>query len=347
MNAVRALVAFVCCSNLMWSCEDHPAGVAPSTAAAIGQAKASVAEVPPGEAVTTVDPIAINRTPPVEESLPTTEHLLANPTSANLRQLRLFSEPLSPRRVPTNAENQVLGDALRAFVKNPETTLLERFLVENTDSPWAGSLALNLGMIHRRHGRFSKALASWTRAWEELRSERDSEALVVLADRAAGELAQFYTWIGETDRLTQLLSEAKGRRSIGPGAERLEAARMALGFMRETPESVFICGPLAIDTLCRLNGVVAGTGAAVAACQATARGTNLKTLTDLAERVGLRYRPAKRSSGADIPLPALIHWKLDHFGVIAKREGNRYLIVDQTFDSYQGRELWVDQEALE
>jgi len=329
------------------ACDDHPKGIAPLTAAAITAAQAAGNAKPPGPAVVCAEPASINTTPALHEPLPGPEACFAHPTTASIRQLRLFAERLAPIGEPSAAQNQRLVDMLQAFRAQKDIRQLEAFIASEPDSPWVGSLALNLGIIQRREGRFSKALASWRLAWDKLRHERSSGETILLADRAAGELAQLYVWIGDKELLTRLLSDTKGRAAIGPGAQRLEAAQMSLGFMESDPEVTFTCGPYAVDTLCRIARAPGDFANTIRTYAATSQGTNLQMLVDLAAKVGLDYHAAQRDPGAEIPLPALVHWKLNHYSVLTAREGNRYHIVDQAFDAYQGRQQWVTLDALE
>ncbi len=346
MSRIPALLLSLCAATVAWTCDDHPKGVASVTSAALSAAQACADEKPP-VVVVSPEPASVNTTPAVNEPLADPSLSLVNPTTSGVRQLRLFAEWLVPHGEPTDADNRQLATALQAFVANHEPAVLEQYLASHESSPWAGSVALNLGIIQRREGRFTKALMSWRFAWDHLRTAQGSEELTAVADRAAGELAQLYVWIGARDQLRGLLTQAKGRPAIGPGAQRLEAARMSLGFMDTDPAITFTCGPFGVDTLCRLNRVEGDFHTQIHGCKATTGGTNLLTLTGLSARVGLKYRAAKRESGAPIPLPALVHWKLNHYSVLAKEEDDRYLIVDQTFDPYQGRELWVSKAALE
>jgi hypothetical protein len=53
---------------------------------------------------------------------------------------------------------------------------------------------------------------------------------------------------------------------------------------------------------------------------------------------------AKRAEGADIPLPAVVHWKLNHYAAVLKFEAGRYLVDDPTFGNGL---LWITAEALD
>ena len=57
----------------------------------------------------------------------------------------------------------------------------------------------------------------------------------------------------------------------------------------------------------------------------------------------MQLQMAKRSPGADIPLPAVVHWRTGHFAALLKKEGDRVLMKDPIFE----QEFWMNQAALE
>jgi RHS repeat-associated protein len=63
------------------------------------------------------------------------------------------------------------------------------------------------------------------------------------------------------------------------------------------------------------------------------------------DRHGLKLQIAKRSTGAAIIVPAVIHWKVAHFGAITAEDNGRYRIEDPTFD--EAGSLWVSKKAVE
>ena len=353
MRAVRSLTLIVSLLALGLSgalghgeekcCGEQEAGV---SALAVVVAQAAADSARPPAAVVTVEPAAINRTPPVEQPLGLPD-LGGEPTTERLRQVRYFADPCVPVGVPTAAQNRAFAEALIAYRVQPGPDVLQRFLDAEPASPWAASVALTLGDAYRRSGHFSRAARCWRLAWDQTHGETIREEVMLLADRAAGELVQFQVWIGNLVEVKQLLAETRGRRRIGPGAERLQSAQMAVAYMENHAETNYICGPLGIETICALKQMPGSCSTLARACKATPRGVDLGTVAALAQRVGLSYQVAKRVGGAAIPLPALVHWKFDHYSVISRQEHGRYLVSDQTFDPYQGRELWITQEALD
>jgi len=52
---------------------------------------------------------------------------------------------------------------------------------------------------------------------------------------------------------------------------------------------------------------------------------------------------AKRTPGAEVIVPALVHWKVGHFAALVAKQNDKYLMKDPTF----GDELWLTQEAID
>ena len=142
-----------------WTCEDHPKGIAPGTAAALTVAHKENLEVPPGPVIT-IPPTAINTTQPLQEAVASLDAQLKDPTTANLKAVRQFAEGLWPIREPSIQENQTLAVMLNRYAQERTPAALQSFVDEHSDSPWRGSVALNLGLLYRREGRFSKAMVA-------------------------------------------------------------------------------------------------------------------------------------------------------------------------------------------
>ncbi|GAI19587.1 unnamed protein product, partial [marine sediment metagenome] len=103
--------------------------------------------------------------------------------------------------------------------------------------------------------------------------------------------------------------------------------------LKHRPEAAFKCGPYAVRTL--LNVLKKNTSSrmdVIEKAKSTSQGTNLAQVKGWADQVGLNYQMAKRSSGASLPLPAIVHWKLGHFGCITSKHGDVFVLEDPTFD---------------
>src|SRR5205814_9695395 len=63
---------------------------------------------------------------------------------------------------------------------------------------------------------------------------------------------------------------------------------------------------------------------------------------NLASRLGMNYQVAKRQPGAEVPLPCIVHRKLEHCSALTRFDNGRYRIEDPTFS-----EGWISPAALD
>jgi RHS repeat-associated protein len=270
-----------------------------------------------------------------------------SPTTAEIARARVFEEPLIPLwGEPSPEENKALAKALLAFstrVKTDDFSALTGFLDSTNCFHWCPSLLFSIGWEYYHTGYFSRAIAAWEEAWLYLQDEA-SPAARRLADRTLGELAKMYSRIGEQDRLERILSDFGDRRVSGPATELMSGAKQALWLMKHRPEVAFRCGPLALKTISKvLPATEEDVTALVQQSASTYRGYSLAQLEKLSQDLGLHFQMANRTPGAEVIVPSVVHWKVDHYAAITAREGDRYLVVDPTFRS----SMWISREALD
>jgi RHS repeat-associated protein len=311
----------------------HPVGAFETPA----QTSPPIPGGPPQLHLATPEPGPIPQIPVFSEK-PTTEEIL---------NARIFEEPLIPVwGEPSPEENEALAKALLAFshrTKADDFSALTAFL----DSPlcfrWSPSLLFSLGWEYYHTGYFSRAIAAWDEAWLYLQDET-SPPTRRLADRTIGELAKMYSRIGEMERLEEIIADFGDRRLAGPATELMAGAKQALWLMRHRPEVAFRCGPLALKSISKvLPDSDEDVAALVQQSASTYRGYSLSQLEKLSQDMGLYLQMAKRTPGADVVVPCVVHWKVDHYAAITRQEGGRYLIVDPTFRT----SLWISREALD
>ena len=104
--------------------------------------------------------------------------------------------PLLPLAATVADENRALARALSAHDNAVRQTgardavdALDDFLSAWPTSGWRPALLVNLGVIYRQSGHFSKALASWQTAWQ-LSKSASGEAGAAVGDAAVGHLSQ-------------------------------------------------------------------------------------------------------------------------------------------------------------
>ena len=272
-----------------------------------------------------------------------------DPESASLetrlREARLFEEPLIATGPSSIEERQALWQAVQQYrdAGNAEAVApLQAFLVEHPESRWGLALRTNIGLTYYRLGYFSRAMEAWEAAWRDARAQTQPETKR-LADRALGELVRMHARIGHAERVKALLKEAQGRPLQGPATEAVAGAREGLWMMQNDPGVAYLCGPMALKNILEFQGADKDRIAKISAVRSSPQGVTLDTVGRLAKQVNLPYTIAKRSPGTPIPLPAVVHWKINHYAAIVGEQNGRYHLKDPTF----GRDLWISKDALE
>lgn len=117
--------------------------------------------------------VVANRTVPDVQRPPAVAAFSDEPTDPEFFRARVFAEPLLPLGGATTvAENRLLKDALLAFLRRSspdDVSAIVQFLEAQPRSAWRGSLLVNLGIVYRKSGYFTKALEAWEGAWGRAR----------------------------------------------------------------------------------------------------------------------------------------------------------------------------------
>ncbi len=271
-------------------------------------------------------------------------------SDAEISRARVFEEPLVPvgGRAPAE-ENEALSQALANYRQSgagEDVSAIARFLERHPRSVWRASLLMNLGLVHRRTGYFSRALADWEEAWRLAKGESDLQARAV-ADGAVGELVDLAARLGLDERLESLLEELKERGVRGSATERIVSAREGLWRMRHQPEDSFRCGPVALSHLGRADGASDALARNILETRTSPKGMSLAQLDKLAGGMKMKYRLARREPGARVPVPAIVHWKVGHYGALVGEDNERYLLKDPSLRARAGDEGWVGHDALD
>ncbi len=204
------------------------------------------------------------------------------------------------------------------------------FLTQYPNSGWAMAVHINLGLGYYRSGYYSRSITSYEQAWALGKTSTINEAKR-LADRAIGELLRMHARIGHMDQIDTLLAEIRDRDIQGSATELVTGTKEGLWTMRNRPEIAFLCGPKAlVNVLSRTGGTKEQILIAHAA-ESGPRGFSLNQLSELAAKTGLKHRIIKREPGQPIPVPAIIHWKLNHYAAVVDEMDGRYLLDDPTF----------------
>jgi RHS repeat-associated protein len=266
---------------------------------------------------------------------PTTElKFSSQPTDGEIVRARVFPELIVAIGKTTSAENADLAQALLAYRNRQDkddASAIENFLKGHPDSPRYVSLAANLAAHYRRTSQFSRALPEWQQIWASGKDIADVNGRQIV-DQAVGEWASFLVTLGRKDELRTLLREVQGRDLHGAAAVEIADAGNALWQMEHDPKMTFKCGPYSLSRIQHTLNPSAPIRAEILSEKSTTNGTSLYQNWLLAQKMGLKYQMARRQPGVDIPLPAMVHWKLGHFSALTKLEDGSYRIEDPTFN---------------
>lgn len=271
----------------------------------------------------------------------------AQPPDAEFFQAHIFNRALVPVGRTTPEENQALADALTRYLgrtNKEDQSLITGFLEKYPQSAWKPALLLNLGIAWRHDGYFSRAAGAWQEAWDSSKSASDINDRA-LADSNLGELVQLYAWVGD-DRLGPLLAEVGNRPIVGGSEWTISRARNLRWMLDNQPDKLFKCGPEALRQILSATRTNADVSK-LFETRASAQGFSLTRLQQLAVESGLNYQMAKRAPGGVIPPNSVIHWKLNHYGVVVRQDKDRCLVRDTTLADFYGPDMWVSQTALE
>ena len=264
--------------------------------------------------------------------------------------MRILPETLAPTSTPQIAsENAELATVLKKYSGDrADLAPIEAFVHGHAKSPWRCALETDLGDLYFNEGFFSKALSAWEEAWR-LGKDDPAPQIRPLVDEAVANLARLDARLGRQGALTEVLAEAGGRNVRGSAGLAISQAKAALYIMQNHPADIFRCGPNALDRLLTAQNHekprwdALGAFHKIKASHATPNGISMKDLAQLSKMIGMDYQIAKRSPGAPIIVPAIVHWKLGHYGALLRRENGRSLLSDTVFE----KEEWISDAALE
>ena len=245
------------------------------------------------------------------------------------------------------AETAAFAAILESLRNGHETSVLNEvalWLDTNANNSWAAALRANLGMVYLRSGRFSCAIDEWELAWTASKEAAQGTEAYYFANRVAAELAGLYSRLGRVSELSELMSVFETRPLEGIASRRFESAKAAMASMLLRPEGAFKCGPYAMQTILRHNGVQTPLQAElIAQADSTPQGFNLSEVSILADQLGMNLQMAFREPGSPLPLPAVAHWRSNHYAAIIIADDYGWVADDPTFQ----RRIHFTESALD
>lgn len=272
----------------------------------------------------------------------------SSPTDLEIQSARFFHEPLIPMSSQSNTvENAALSATLIAFKQKrnlEDFSDLTNFLATYPESKWRASLELSMGGLRKETGYISNALSYYLAAWQHSKNELGIEQSRV-ANRAIAEYISLAGKLGRVDEIEHALSQINERQFKGSEEALIANAKESLWGLKNRPDISYKCGPYALNSILLATKKTVGRHPSVEKLQSSVNGTNLWQLKTLSNQVGLNYQTAKRSPGAAIIVPSVIHFKVNHFGAITSKLKDKFQVKDPTFD--YGANVWVSAKALE
>jgi RHS repeat-associated protein len=271
------------------------------------------------------------------------------PADAELERSSLFEAGLVAASTGPDDDNRRLAQALRRFQQRDDLSdwsAIQDFLAANPTNRWSASLWLNLGLSYRRTGYFHRAADCWQRTWDLLKQHAGLGPRQV-AERALAELAGIHAWVGQKDKVAELLATVADREFSGVTSEKMTAVREALWRMEHSGGQSFKCGPAALARLMGQTPESAATLRDLRALTSPDTGFSLSEVHQLAKSHGMRYQMAFRTPNAPVITNSVVHWKLDHFSALTGRTAGGWVIHDATLGGFYGHEQLVAEAAFE
>jgi RHS repeat-associated protein len=318
------------------------------------------ARVSPPAGKVTAPPVFATTTPPTlvstnvtaSQSRSPAAHLTfsAQPTDAEFFRARLFSEPLLPIGGRTTAaENAALAHALVTYATASQPEDVEpvlTFLQEHRDTPWRGSLLVNLGDVYQRTGYSTRALAAWDASWKATKNATDISGRAV-ADRALAEWLTLALAQGKVTAVRQRLHDTSAREVRGTAESKIRNVYEQLSLLTHHTELLVPAEQRALERLAAYTHPIDATHAphltrTSSRLPETGGGRSWFATARRALRLGLSLRPATRSATARIVAPSLVRLRAGHAVAVLDVRDERLLV----YDPLLGEERWIASKAL-
>ena len=270
------------------------------------------------------------------------------PENAAFCAIDYLPEPLAPTTEATNRqERTALAASLQAYLDSGDAEAvepLESFARQYPDSPWTPGLLLNLGIIAYDTGYFIKALECWKLSWDGAKDNTNAHATAI-ANRAVAEYAKMCARVGRKDDLEAVFAETKDRTFQGTAKVLMDSARAGYWAMLNKGGITYRCGPYALTNLA--SELIPSNEAICAKfledIHSPDTGFSLEQVQAMSKALNLNLQMVKRSVGAKVLVPAVVHWKVGHYGALVREMNGKYLLKDPTF----GNETWMSAQAID
>ena len=268
-------------------------------------------------------------------------------TAQKIKSALVFTTPIGHlgTNEPPESESEALMTAIKAFsTGGPRGGILalESFVTANPDSVWSPSLHVHLAERYRNFGRCTLALEHWEAAWNATKDRSDDQSRGV-ASRAVAGWTRLLGSLGRKEKQAELFSEVK-RRGLDRSSDfmHLRATMEAHETMKVSPGTAYRCGTFALGHVARLLQPENNSWTNIVGKPSPDGGFQMSTLVEIAAANGYAAVAVNRGQSAEIIIPSVVHWKLDHYAAILKQHGDSYLVMDPTF----GEDKWLAKETI-
>ena len=260
----------------------------------------------------------------------------------------VFPDPLlwvgaqAPEEVETLELLGVIESLKGKATVGEELAALEAYLAGHPESAWSASLRANVAKVYRKRGRFTQALDHWERAWNSARGKEGPYSKAV-GDQVLAQWTELLVRLGQEEKMGQVLGEAANRTLDGGPLQQVYNANIeAYGRMLADPGQAHRCGIVALEAVGRELDPSASGLLGLESEVGTRDGLSMADLVEMAERANLRLVAVQWDGQGEAVLPAVAHYRQDHFAAVIQRKGNRCLVVDPAFK----QPLWLRLEDI-
>lgn len=275
----------------------------------------------------------------------------ANTDPVVVRYVPGLEEALVTTGATTPEEDAALTAAIAAFDKaagagkpyREQVAPFEQFIKTYPASNWNMALQTNLGLGFYKAGYYTRTFTAFDQAWQ-LGRNAGSVPARRLVDRAVAELARMHAKVGHADELEHLFAEVGDRKISGSATELMAGSREGLHAFRQDQGIAYLCGPKALTNVMRSLKLPEDQVKIADDARSGPNGFSLSQVSALAGKSGVAHTLVFRKPGAAVPVPSVVHWKVNHYAAVVAEVNGRYLIKDPTFDS---GDLLIDKQGLD
>jgi RHS repeat-associated protein len=264
--------------------------------------------------------------------------------TSQVRSMLVFAFPtewVGPE-APPESESAELLRAMKGFATD-RGAALESFVASHPQSAWTPSLQVNLAGFYAKQGRYTLALARYEAAWATTRNCTNTMGQK-LAARNAAAWAALLADLGQQAKLESLLKDIdQSHVTLGAYSSVVSGARVRLDTMQYRPDRAFKCGLLALEQLAGALHAETTLSRYMLNTASPEGGFTLSQLLTLGQTNGLPLEAVRRPHGAEMVAPCIIHWKFNHYALVAEARDGRYRIADPN----SRRSIWVTPAAME